>query len=587
MATTSNKRKKAVAATVTAAALLLGGTFAWTSISQQALNESAGIVNVGGRLHDDFNGKNKDVYVENFTDPLKGGQPIYARVKLTEYMEVGQEAGQADNPDRNAIPVVEGTDIKDDPTSWPTHIPAGLTDEESQTCTICNNGSTHTIHDHWKWTMGGETTYMPTFNKDKDSLKADINGTYAGVDGSDKVYYDDYVSYTTDENGKIFDAQTEVLPVDEDVYQKTDIAFYDNDTETDEDEHVFPLQSEDLIAEAETHTAKQTVNAKVITMEEWKTDYHSEQGNYWVYDSDGWAYWAAPIMPGQATGLLLDSIEMTRNPGEKCYYAIHVIGEFATAGDWERFNDGAGLAEGSDALAVMEAARSQVPVVTVDNTANTVAPGGTLEFTASEAAVVGYSTNPFTWSVYDAAGNPLEDTNTSIDENGVLMVDSAAEEGTIYVVAAESTTNPGAVGLASVTVKMPIIEATDDISVPIYGLLMDDGSGAGTYKMAMVRSVAQPVAGASYEGETIEAVFSDFESTSGYFGWRDYEYADKITSITADSTYAPDTLKNAFNRLTAVKTIDLSKMDCSNVTNYSAMFDTCSALEEVTLPEGF
>ena len=42
--------------------------------------------NPGGRLHDDFSGPGgtKDIYVENF-----GSQPIYARVRLDEYMEIG------------------------------------------------------------------------------------------------------------------------------------------------------------------------------------------------------------------------------------------------------------------------------------------------------------------------------------------------------------------------------------------------------------------------------------------------------------------------------------------------------------------
>ena len=54
----SNKKK--VIATVSAvaltAAIALGGTFAWQSISQQALNETMATINPGGRLHDDFNG---------------------------------------------------------------------------------------------------------------------------------------------------------------------------------------------------------------------------------------------------------------------------------------------------------------------------------------------------------------------------------------------------------------------------------------------------------------------------------------------------------------------------------------------------
>ena len=48
-------------------AIALTGTYAWQSISQKALNEVIVDKNPGGRLHDDFNGENKDVYVENFS----------------------------------------------------------------------------------------------------------------------------------------------------------------------------------------------------------------------------------------------------------------------------------------------------------------------------------------------------------------------------------------------------------------------------------------------------------------------------------------------------------------------------------------
>ena len=71
--------KKKIAASVgavgLAAVIALGGTFAWQSISQQALNETMATINPGGRLHDDFNGSNKDVYVENFTED---GTAIFA-----------------------------------------------------------------------------------------------------------------------------------------------------------------------------------------------------------------------------------------------------------------------------------------------------------------------------------------------------------------------------------------------------------------------------------------------------------------------------------------------------------------------------
>ena len=43
---------------------------------------------------------------------------------------------------------------------------------------------------------------MPTFDKNKDSLAADINGTFAGPDGdpdTDNDRYDDYVEYALDD----------------------------------------------------------------------------------------------------------------------------------------------------------------------------------------------------------------------------------------------------------------------------------------------------------------------------------------------------------------------------------------------------
>ena len=86
-----SKRKKQLSAAVAAvllAAVVLTGTYAWQSVSQMAKNEITGESNPGGRLHDDFNGSSKAVYVENFTDPDDEGVAIYARVRLDEYMAV-------------------------------------------------------------------------------------------------------------------------------------------------------------------------------------------------------------------------------------------------------------------------------------------------------------------------------------------------------------------------------------------------------------------------------------------------------------------------------------------------------------------
>ena len=200
-----SKRKKQLAAVIAAVLVVviaMTGTYAWRSISQTALNEAAAGSNPGGRLHDDFDGRNKDIYVENFSDT----DYIFARIQLREYMETGKDAGlDKNNPARDAVPVMAGTDINNT-ASWTVHTPGA------------SHASFHSTY--WKWTMGGSTVYMPTFNKNKDSLAADINGTFAGPDGdpaTENDRYGDYVDYILGQ-------------------QKTDDAVYDADEDEDDEE---------------------------------------------------------------------------------------------------------------------------------------------------------------------------------------------------------------------------------------------------------------------------------------------------------------------------------------------------------------
>ncbi len=499
----TNKRKTttAIVAGVTAVALVIGGTFAWTSISQQAQNEAAGIVNVVGRLHDDFNGTNKDVYVENFTDPLNGGQPIYARVMLTEYMEVGQDAGGFGidvNTDGRvvAVPVVDGTDINNTST-WTPHIPV-------ETCEECATEGTCVIHEHWSWTMGGQTTFMPTFNKDKDSLKADINGTYQGTVGSDNIYYDNYVTYTTDHTGAIFTEGTDTLPFADAIYQKTGTAYYDDDTDTEDNDGTRQVE--------ETHTAKQTAEGTVITMDTWKNTYSSAAGDYWVYDTNtGWAYWANPIMPGEATGLLLNGIGMTKNPGEKCYYAINVVGQFSTINDWDKFytSDSGDPDISEDGRAVLEAASKNVPVVTVTNTnGSTLLPGNESAYPFSASVVINGETvaeqGTFTWSVLN--DNLEEITNgTTIDENGNLTV-AANEKSKTLTIIAKSDKYLGAVGVTSVNVAVTELPEMKIIATPnIPSQSLEPGR---SYTLSLTED------GTTVEGVTYELSLVDTSATN-------------------------------------------------------------------------
>ena len=92
--------------------------------------------------------------------------------------------------------------------------------------------------------------------------------------------------------------------------------------------------------------AKQTLYARVLTMSDW-IDSGGHLGNYWVLDSDGYAYWAAPLLSGDATGLLLHKIEQIQEPTDYYFYAIHVHAHMATIdnapNNYEMFLDDASV----------------------------------------------------------------------------------------------------------------------------------------------------------------------------------------------------------------------------------------------------
>lgn len=435
METAKTKKRKvtsAVTAVVVAAVIALSGTFAWQSISQRALNETVGDINPGGRLHDDFDGRNKDVYVENFTDPNNGGVPIFARVRLDEYMEIGAGAGlkaeDAEYANKAAVPLVADTDIND-PSTWTTHIPAGSAD-------ICAAA----FHEYWSWDMGGQTVYMPTFNMNKDSLEADVNGTYDGTDATDDIHYDDYVPYTEGETKP----GAEVWDADDNTVDEGDAAVEGVNIKTIADQ---------------IHTAKTTQSATVITMAEWKAQ-GSPVGKFWVYDTDGWAYWAEAIMPGEATGLLLNGINLDRDPDENWYYGINVVGQFATRGDWGQgngtgfYDSTEGAPPSDDALTLLNKAADLMPTVTgisiAEGNKAYVKPNETLTLTPQvtlKNASGSVAETLVTWSIDPATstfnGGTITPTSNMVGQVYRVTATSAYDTSysayaDIYVIPAES-----------------------------------------------------------------------------------------------------------------------------------------------------
>lgn len=377
-----NKKKvvTSVAAVGTAAMILFGGTFAWQSISQTALNEVSATVNPGGRLHDDFvditydsDGNadyktmtyNKDVYVENFTSLADNGVQVFARIRLDEYMELGVNAGglSADGTekaaDNQATSLIAGAKLEDKST-WTTHIP----------------GDDDAFHKYWNWDMEGKTTYMPTFNRNKDSLAADINGTFA----EDFADYTSYAVGATEDGTAVYDGDDNI---DDEigVIEGKDLSAYES--------------AGNIITKSETHTAKETLDGTVITMTEYleilgDSDTTNDTGNFWVWDeADGWAYWANPINPDTATGLFLDGISRTEEIiNEDWYYGINVVAQFITGDDIGQddgtgFYDPSGSAPSDNALLLLNEIGVKVnfEVDSVDELNTALAHGGNITLT--------------------------------------------------------------------------------------------------------------------------------------------------------------------------------------------------------------
>ena len=142
------------------------------------------------------------------------------------------------------------------------------------------------IRNFWEWEQGGQKYFMPTANTNPNSSATDIKGA------------------ATDPNNP---ANVSAFP---------------------------PEAGEHDFFEGMTG-ARLTLDAEIITMAAWHAN--PVLGPYWVIDTDGWAYWAQALKPGEATGLLLDSITLIQEPRYAWTYDIHISAHMATEDDWYEY----------------------------------------------------------------------------------------------------------------------------------------------------------------------------------------------------------------------------------------------------------
>ena len=259
----TNRKKLITISFLSILALLIASTFAWTNFNAAITNSwvgrgsgssNDGSDEPGGTLHNNHtdNSQYKQVFVENW-----GNEEIYVRIRLDEYMELGDGAGKKSdsldhngnpipNPLNKAVPLLYGTDIND-------------------TATWRNNESA--FRRYWQMEMGGQAYYLPATRANRTNMS----------------YVSNIGNTVVTENCLNYDGIR----------------------------------------------ARQTPMAQIMTMAQWVED-GNPIGNYWVIDEDGWVYWASPIQPGTATGLLLNGVSAVSPPNEDYYYGIHVDAQMAT-----------------------------------------------------------------------------------------------------------------------------------------------------------------------------------------------------------------------------------------------------------------
>lgn len=368
--------------------------------------------------------------MENF-----GTQDIYARIRLDEYMELGKGAG-TDDPDKEAESLVYGAEF-DDVTTWTTHIPGPTTATIGDGMESGWVNNKETFHKYWSWTMGGETTYMPTFNLDNESLTADINGTMAG--GKSGTAYGDFVDYTLEENAS-----------------KTAQASY-----TNEDGGVTTVE--------ETHTVQKTLNAQVITMAEYNSLSDKLAFEGWVYDSDGWAYWSQPIAPGTATGLLLDKLdyatktsatgrEVSVMPQQDSYYAINAVAQFityediGTETDADGFYSNGGTPPSPDALALLSRIGVDIGSVTLSKVTTSEDSSETLTDITDKVQTMTDGNAGTSFTAKAEFSSPMDDATwkwTSSDSSIVTVTADSSDSSRATVKVADNNDKLGTITITA------------------------------------------------------------------------------------------------------------------------------------------
>ena len=268
-----HKKKIITVAALSLAAVLIVGTFAWTNFSANIINVFTGLGAGSGNIDPtDPDGPGGTLHNDH-----ADGEPyreVYIENWGTEPLIVRINLSEY-------MEMGPGAGITNDPDqNQATSLVDGASIDDVSTWTPFNgdlesmirrdDAEGGTFRDYWQWEMGGQKYFFPAPAEYRTDRDAEVQ----------------FVSTSSPWN----------------------------------------------ISGAALELAQQTLNAEVISMSEW-VEQGEPMGNYWVVDTDGFSYWAAPLSPGDATGLLLHKVELINPPVYDYFYAINVAGHMATVDD--------------------------------------------------------------------------------------------------------------------------------------------------------------------------------------------------------------------------------------------------------------
>ena len=121
-------------------------------------------------------------------------------------------------------------------------------------------------------------------------------------------------------------------------------------------------------------------------------------------------------------------------------------------------------------------------------------------------------------------------------------------------------------------------DASDSVPFAVYS---EDDASLTFYKRR-----ALPVEGSVFEGKTATAVYANIQNTKSTPPWKGI--ARKIERVAVvDGGVAPQTMYAWFFNCANLLSVNLSKLDTSNVETMADLFTGCSRLAEVTLGKSF